>query len=88
MESKNGKPLTTHEFDEWATATKQTLNSIDDRLASVEKKLEPLERIATSLKRIEENTGAMLKLYRRLDRRTVALADHVHLDLRKVDAEM
>ncbi len=34
MESQNGKPLTKHEFDDWATATKQTLNSIEQNMVT------------------------------------------------------
>lgn len=34
MESQNGKPLAKHEFDEWATATKQTLNSIEQNMVT------------------------------------------------------
>ncbi len=108
MLSQNEKPLTKQEFDDWATATKGTLNSIDEalgehthqltaikktlvsvdvRLGTIEKKLEPLETIATELKAIRENTTAMLALYRRLDHRDYVFADKLKLDLRKVDAE-
>lgn len=101
------EPLTKAEFGDWATTTKQTLNSIEGeleqhterltaiertlgehtrQLAAIEHKLEPLERIATSLQRIDENTAAMLKLYHRVDHRTEVLAAKVGLDLRQVDS--
>ena len=84
---KSTKPLTKHEFDEWATATKETLNSIDDRLGSVEEKLGTLDTIATELKAIRENTGAMVRLYGVLDNRDQHFADKLGVDLKDIDAK-
>ncbi len=109
MPNSSTTPLTKAEFGDWATTTKQTLNSIEGeleqhterlttiertlgehtrQLAAIEHKLEPLERIATSLKRIEENTTAMLRLYDRLDHRDQVFAGKLNVDLAKVDAEV
>lgn len=116
MATINKTPLAKTEFDGWATATKGTLNSIDDRLATVdrtltgntrrlvaieerlaehgqqlaaiEKKLEPLETIATELRKIRENTTAMLRLYDRLDHRDHVFARKLALDLKQIDADL
>lgn len=94
-------PLSKAEFNQWATASKDTFNSIDGRLATVErtlgehtrqlaaieKKLEPLETIATELRRIRENTTAMLRLYDRLDHRDHVFAAKLDVDLKQIDAE-
>lgn len=88
MNSQSEKPVTKQEFSDWTLATKETFNLIEERLGTIEKKLEPLEIIATELKAIRENTAAMLTLYRRLDHRDYVFADKLKLDLRKIDAEV
>lgn len=84
---KGKEPLTKAEFDGWAGEIKESFSRVEERLDAIEHKLEPLERIAASLQRIEENTTAMLGLYRRLDYRDHVFADKLGIDLRKVDAK-
>lgn len=102
MATKSGKaPVTRAELRQelgaWATEINGSFNAVEERLdentrrlVAIEAKLkflDLLEPILTELKAIRENSAAMLSLYRRLDRRTEALADHVSLDLRKVHTE-
>jgi len=90
---KRKDPLTKTEFDAWAGDMKESFNSLESkldehtrRLTAIEEKLEPLERIATSLQRIEENTAAMLSLYQRVDWRTLELGRQVGVDVALIDA--
>jgi hypothetical protein len=96
MASGGKQPLTRDEFENWAHEIKASFTGVEERLdehtrrlAAIEEKLkllDLLDPILTELKAIRQNTGAMLKLYQRLDHRTEEIATHVHLDLRKVDA--
>lgn len=85
MDSTNGNPLTKHEFDEWATATKETLNAIEGTLGE---HTTLLEQIAKGISDMVKEQRAMTSLYRRLDHRDHVFAKKLKLDLRKVDAEV
>ncbi len=60
MESHNEKSLTRHEFDEWAIATKETLNSIDDTLTDHTKLLTSHGRQLVTIEKTLDNHTTIL----------------------------
>lgn len=88
--SQGKELLTKTEFEGWAGEIKESFNRVEERLDAIDKTLDQhttiLSEIAGTLRDIRTELKSVTGLYRRLDRRTEALADHVHLDLHKVDA--
>ncbi len=90
MLSQNEKPLTKREFDDWTTATKETLNSIDEtlgehtqQLASIDETLsEHTQQLAAIEKKLEplEIIATELKAIR--ENTSAMLAIYLRLDHR------
>lgn len=88
---KNTQPPTHSEFEEWAHATKEALNSMEHTLNEHTQILHEhtriLEKIATGICDMVQEQKAITRLYFRLDNRDHVFAKKLDFDLAKIDAE-
>ena len=94
MNNRDRQPLTAGEFNEWAHASKGTLNDMDDKLGAMDKKLAAmdeklgtLKQISTTLKEIRDELSAVTTLYKVLEHRDQAFGKKLKLDLKAIDAK-